>query len=95
MTIDELRGELSALVENFKSSGFGNIDAGLVEKVDNYCSVAEGLGMKEGKHLLENFSAVLKSVQEGKAAAESATLRLTALDFYLNSISANGAVEDL
>jgi hypothetical protein len=94
MTVEELRAELETIVSNLNSSGFGSIDAGIVEKLDKLCAAADGLGMKEGKHLIENLSGAMKAIQEGKSKPESGDIRLTALDFYTKKI-AGGQTEDL
>jgi hypothetical protein len=94
MTVEELRRELETTVSNLNSSGFGFIDVGIIEKLDKFGAEAEEQGMKEGKHLIENLSSIMKSIKEGKSKAESGTLRLTALDFYVKKI-AGGQIEDL
>jgi hypothetical protein len=94
MTVEELRPELEAIVSTLSSGGFGTIDPSLVEKLDVYSAAAGELGMKEGKHLLENLSEVMKAIKDGKSSAESGALRLTALEFYVKKI-AGDAIEDL
>jgi hypothetical protein len=94
MTVEELRLELETIVSTLSSSGFGTIDSALVEKLDVYSTTAGGLGMKEGKHLLENLSTVMKAIKDGKSSPESGTIRLTALEFYVKKIS-GGTTEDL
>jgi polyhydroxyalkanoate synthesis regulator phasin len=95
MTVEELRAELENIVPDITNLGFNNIDSGIVEKLNN-CAVAAGeLNMKEGKHLIENLLEAMNAIQEGKSKAESGSLRLTALDFYLKKHSDSGDVEDL
>jgi hypothetical protein len=94
MTVEELRPELETVVSNLSSSGFGTIDPGLVEKLDIYSTAAGELGMKEGKHLLENLSTVMKAIKDGKSSPDSGTIRLTALDFYIKKIVGD-SIEDL
>jgi hypothetical protein len=94
MTVEELRSELETIVSNLNSAGFGAIDPGTVEKMDKFSAAAGELGMKEGKHLLENLSGVMKAIKDGKSSADSGTIRLTALDFYVKKI-AGGNTEDL
>jgi hypothetical protein len=94
MTVEELRSELETIVSNLSSSGFETVDPGLVDKLDVYSTTAGGLGMKEGKHLLENLSTVMKAIKEGKSSPESGVIRLTALEFYVKKI-AGGNIEDL
>ena len=95
MTIEELKSELEKVISSITSSGFSNIDSGIVAKLDKYAISAGELGMKEGKHLIQNLSAVLKAIEEGKSKAESGTLRLTALDFYVKKLADSGHTEDL
>jgi hypothetical protein len=94
MTVEELRPELETIVSTLSSSGFGTIDPALVEKLDIYSTAAGELGMKEGKHLLENLSAVMKAIKDGKSSSESGAIRLTALEFYVKKI-AGDSIEDL
>ena len=95
MTVEELRAELEKIISGLSASGFGSIDSGTVEKLDKIAVAAEGLGMKEGKHLIGNLSGVIKAIQEGKSKAESGNIRLTALDFYVKKLSGSGNIEDL
>jgi len=95
MTLEELRSELEKIISSLASSGFGSIDSGIVEKLEKFAVGAGELGMKEGKHLIENLSGAMKAIQEGKSKAESGAIRLTALDFYVRKLTGNGNVEDL
>jgi len=95
MTVEELRIELEKIVTGLSSSGFGSIDSGVVEKLDKFAVTAGELEMKEGKRLIENLTHVMKTIQEGKSKAESGTVRLTALDFYIKKLSGGGYIEDL
>jgi hypothetical protein len=94
MTVEELRPELETIVSTLSASGFGTIDPGLVEKLDIYSTAAGELGMKEGNHLLENLSAVIKAIKDGKSSPESGAIRLTALEFYAKKIVGD-SIEDL
>jgi hypothetical protein len=94
MTVEELRSTLETIVSNLNSAGFGAIDPGVVEKLDTLSASAGELGMKEGKHLLENLAGVMKAIKEGKSSADSGAIRLTALDFYVKKID-GGSIEDL
>jgi hypothetical protein len=94
MTVEELRSELEIIVSTLSSSGFGTVDSSLVEKLDIYGATAGDLGMKEGKHLLENLSTVMKAIKDGKSSSDSGAIRLTALDFYVKKIS-GGSIEEL
>ena len=95
MTVEELRKELEKIISALNSSGFAGIDSKTLEKLNNFAASADELGMKEGKHLLENLSAVIKAIQEGKSQPESGNIRLTALDFYVKKLSDSGNIEDL
>jgi len=95
MILEELKTELEKIILGLTSSGFDSIDSGIAEKLGNLAITAGELGMKEGKHLIENLLGVIKAIQEGKSGAESGSLRLTALDFYLKKLSGNGNIEDL
>jgi len=95
MTGDGFKTELENIVSNLNNSGFSTIDSGLIEKLDKIAVSAGDLGMKEGKHLIENLSGVMKAIQEGKSKPESGSIRLTALDFYLKNLSGNESIEDL
>ena len=95
MTIEELKSELEKIISEVTVSGFDGIDSGMVGKLDKLVTAAAELGMKEGKRLIENLLAVIKSIQEGKSKAASGHLRLTALDFYVKKLSVGGSIEDL
>jgi hypothetical protein len=94
MTVEELRPALETIVSTLSASGFGTIDPCLMEKLDIYSAAAGDLGMKEGKHLLENLSTVMKAIKDGKSSPGSGDIRLTALDFYIKKI-AGDSIEDL
>ena len=95
MTVEELKKELEKIVSDLGSSGFAGVDSGTVEKLNKVAASAEELGLKEGKHLVDNLSAVIKAIQEGKSQAESGSIRLTALDFYVKKLTDSGNIEDL
>lgn len=95
MTVEELRVELDNIILSLTTSGFNNIDSGVIEKLDKFAAAADELEMKEGKRLIENLSKTMKAIQEGQSKAESGGVRLTALDFYVKKISDSGTVEDL
>ena len=95
MTVEELRTELEKIVSALFSSGFVGVDSETMEKLDKFALSAEELGMNEGKHLIENLIDVIKAIQEGTSKAESGTVRLTALDFYIKKLSGGGNIEDL
>jgi hypothetical protein len=95
MTIEDLRTELNLIISSLTSSGFDNADPIMVEKLIEIADAADESGMKEVKRLLENLSGAIKSIQEGKSQAESGTVRLTALDFYLKNLPDSESIEDI
>jgi len=95
MTIEELKSELEKITSELTVSGFTNINSEIVENLDKLTAAAGELDMKEGKRLIENLSAVMKAIHEGKSKAESGNLRLTALDFYVKKLAVGGSVEEL
>jgi len=95
MTVEELRTELETIISGLTSSGFDNIDSGNLEKLDKFAAVAGELGMNEGKRLIENLVGAMKAIQEGKSKADSGTVRLTALNFYVKNLSGSENTEDL
>jgi hypothetical protein len=94
MTVEELRAELETIISGLSSSGFEAIDQGIADKLGKLGASAGELGMKEGKHLIENLQSVMIAIKEGKSKADSGIIRLTALDFYVKKI-AGGSTEDL
>ena len=87
MTIEKLKVELEKTISGLTSSGFDNIDSGTVEKLDKFATIAGKMNLKEGKHLIENLLGAMKAIQGGKSKAGSGSVRLTALDFYVNKLS--------
>ena len=95
MTVEELKTEMEIISSGLSSSGFDSVDSALMEKLENLSVTAGELGMKEGKHLIENLLSAIKAIQEGRSKTESGNLRLTALDFYLKKLSGSDSIEDL
>jgi translation elongation factor EF-G len=95
MKIEDLRIELGTIISGLTSSGFNNTDPKILEKIDELTVTTGESGMKEVKRLLENLSGAIKAIQEGKSQAESGTVRLTALDFYLKNLPDSDNIEDL
>jgi hypothetical protein len=95
MTGEELWAELEKITSVLANSGFGNLDSGTMGKLEKFAAAAGDLDMKEGKRLIENLSEAIKAIMGGKSTADSGSIRLTALDFYLKNHSASEAVEDL
>ncbi|MDR1933573.1 MAG: hypothetical protein LBQ57_12220 [Spirochaetales bacterium] len=95
-TIENVCKEVEKVLAVVNSKGFANIDDSVCADLDKISAAAETLGMKSGKKLIDNLSAVLKSHKEGKAEETSVSVRLTALDFYNKNVLSNqGAVEDI
>jgi hypothetical protein len=95
MTVDELRKELETIVSDLSTSGFSNIDSGILEKLNKIAIAADETGMKEGKRIIENLSTTIKAIKEGTSKEESGNVRLTALDFYVKNIPDSANIEDL
>jgi alpha-D-ribose 1-methylphosphonate 5-triphosphate diphosphatase PhnM len=95
MTVDELRTKGLEIISALQSSDFNNIDSGITDKLDELSVAAEASGMKEGKRLMENLAGAIKSIKEGKSQANSGSVRLTALDFYIKNLPNNESIEDL
>ena len=95
MTVEELRAELGKIVSGFTAAGLKDIDSAMMEKIKTLSETAGELGMNEGKRLIENLVGAITAIKEGKSQAESGTLRLTALEFYLKNLSGSENIEDL
>jgi hypothetical protein len=95
MTVEEIRKELETIITALTGSGFDSIDPGIPEKLDKLAPVADEAGLKEGKHLIENLSGAMKAIQEGKSKPESGGIRLTALEFYVRTLTDTEDTEDL
>ena len=93
MTVEELRSKLKRIIADLISSGFGSIDSGTVKELEKSAAISEGLGMREGKRLIENLSGAMKAIQEGKSGAESGNVRLMALDFYIKKLAGRNTEE--
>ena len=92
---EKIHSELDACIKSINSAGLGKLDPQITEKLDKICAAAAGLGIDQGKKLAENLSTVLKSFKEGKSSEDSVAVRLTALEFYLNSTGGGAATEEL
>jgi hypothetical protein len=93
-TVESLQKELEDCVNSINSAGLGSLDSQIIEKLDKMSAAAAELGMNQGKKLIDNLSAVIKSYKEGQSKEESVSVRLTAIDFYLKNTT-GGAVEEL
>jgi len=90
--IESFQKVLADCVSSIRSSGLNNLNAQLIDKLDNLSHSASELGMTQGKKLIENLSTVLKTFKEGKSGEDSVMLRIEALDFYLKNT--NGAATE-
>ena len=95
MTIDELRLELEKIIGGLNSSGFKAVPVETREKLEKLGVSANEMGMKVGGHLIDNLVKVIKAIQEGKSNEGSGSIRLLALEFYLNKISGGEKIENL
>jgi hypothetical protein len=95
MKIEDFRTELATMISSLTSSGFNNTDPDIIKKIDKLIAATGESDMKEAKRLLENLSGAIKAIKEGKSQAESGTVRLTALDFYLKNLPASENIEDI
>jgi hypothetical protein len=82
------------LVASLPASGFDTISDNIITELDTYVPAADGVGAHEGKKLIENLAAVLKTRKQGGSTDESVSIRLTALDFYIKKLQ-SGSTEDL
>jgi hypothetical protein len=94
-TVESLREELEKCLSDINSAGLGNVDLQNIDKLEKFAAAAAGLGMNSGKKLIDNLTGVLKSFKEGSAGESSVTVRLTALEFYLQNIKSGSAEEEL
>ena len=95
MTLEALRTELAKITSDLTSSGFGSVKYDITKKLKKYSNVAEKLGLKEGKHLIDNLINIIKAINTGKSKVESGNLRLIALNFYLLNLPNSELIEDL
>jgi hypothetical protein len=93
-TVENLQKELESCLGSINSAGLDNVDPQNIEKLDKLAAAADSLGMKQGKQLVDNLVSVLKALKEGKSTANSVSVRLTALDFYLQN-TRGAATEEL
>ncbi|MDR1625506.1 MAG: hypothetical protein LBT33_03115 [Spirochaetia bacterium] len=95
-TIENVCKELEKVVADLTAKGAADIDAAMCADIEKISSAAETLGMKSGKKLIDNLSAVIKSFKDGKSEKESVAVRVTALDFYIKNVLSNqGSVEEI
>ena len=94
-SVESLQKELESCINSINSAGLGSLDAKNIEKLDKLSAASSGLGMNQGKKLMDNLSTVLKSFKDGKSTEDSVSLRITALEFYLNNTKGSDSTEEL
>jgi hypothetical protein len=94
MTIEDLRGKLESIISGIPSSGSDAVSDSVITDLENFAASSVELGMANGKKLIENLAAVLKTRKQGSSTDESVVIRLTALDFYVKKLQ-SGSTEDL
>ena len=95
-SVETIYTELEKILADITAFGYSNLDVGVIAKLIKLSVSAEGLGMKNGKQLMDNLADVLKAFKDGKADEKSVSLRYTALEFYKTNLKANqGEVEEL
>jgi hypothetical protein len=93
-TAEKCQKELESCIGSINSAGLDKLDPQNIEKLEKISAAATSCGMNQGKKLVDNLVTVLKSFKEGKAAPDSVSVRLTALEFYLNNTT-GAATEEL
>ena len=94
MTIEEAKIEIEKIIASLTASGFINVDAQMLKKLESLTAWADEQNINEGKRLMENLLNALKTLNEGEPKIESCKVRLMALDFYIKKISAVGNIEE-
>jgi hypothetical protein len=94
-TIEQFCQELKKFLSEVSSSGFDNMPADTIERLEKIGSAASNLGLKIGKGLIDNLLTVLKSFQAGTVDERSVSVRFTALDFYEKNLLGNGGENDV
>ena len=94
-TVENLQKELENCIKSINSAGLGSLDAKNIEVLDKLSAAAAGLGMNQGKKLIDNLSTVLKSFKEGKSKEDSVSIRMTAMEFYLKNTQGDSSTEEL
>ena len=93
--VEKIHKAMEKILASIGTAGFDKLDVSIIDELDKISANAKALGMEQGKKLAENLSAVLKSFKEGKTAADSVSVRLTALDFYLKNTQGGTSTEEL
>ena len=93
-TTENIQKELESCIGSINSAGLDKLDPQNIEKLEKISAAAAACGMNQGKKLVDNLIAVLKTFKEGKSTQDSVSIRLTALDFYLKNTT-GAATEEL
>ena len=91
-TAENLQKELESCIGSINSAGLEKLDSQNIDKLEKISGAAAACGMNQGKKLVDNLITVLKTFKEGKSTQDSVSIRLTALDFYMQNI--NGAATE-
>jgi len=92
---EKIHSELEACLKKINSAKLGSLDQAVIDTLDKISAGATGLGMDQGKKLIDNLSAVLKNFKEGKSNEDSVSLRLTAIEFYLKNTRGEASTEEI
>jgi len=94
VTREELHAKLAAINKGFPVSGFDAVSDSVIADLGACAGEAAGLGMKSGKEVIDNLITVLKARKSGEKTDDSVTIRLTALEFYVDKLK-SGDTSDL
>ena len=92
-TTEDVQNELESCLKGINSAGLASFDSHNMEKLERISAATAAQGMSQGKKLVDNLIAALNSVKEDKSTIDSVSIRLTALDFYLQNTK--GSTEEL
>ena len=95
MTVTELHEELNKIITGLNTSGFCTVKDGICEKLKALHTAAGEIGLKKGKHLIENLLEAIIAIREGKSGEESGKVRLTALEFYMKTMLSDNETEEI
>jgi sulfite reductase beta subunit-like hemoprotein len=86
MAIADVQNKLDSIIKGFPASGFDAIPDSVIADLASCSAEAAGLGMKTGKEAIDNLLDVLKSRKAGEKTDDSVTVRITALEFYIEKL---------
>ena len=92
-TAENLQKELESCIGSINSAGLDKLDPQNIEKLEKISAAAATSGMNQGKKLVDNLITVLKAFKEGKSTQDSVSVRMTALDFYLQNTTGSATEE--